>query len=155
MDLFSVVMISVIGLVLLSIPVMFIISARREGQRGHALQTFAATNGFTYTRRGSLPKELRPEPLFKSGVQGIGLSSRIKNVIRGHTRGPGILLFDYWYTDVGTVSGIRSTKRCTVVCVRRGTAAPWHLKYETGLDYADEDSVPQLLNDALASERAL
>ena len=154
MDLFLDLIVAAIGLVLLSIPVMIIISVRREGRRGRALQTFAATKGFTYTRREALPKELRAEALFKAGVQGLGLSRRIKNVIRGHMRGHDILLFDYWYTDVGPVSQIRSTRRCTVACVRRDAAAPWRIVCDEALDYVDEESVPELLEKALANESA-
>ena len=154
MDLFFDLIIVAIGLVLLSIPVMFIISARREGQRGRSLQTFAATKGFTYTRREALPQELRAEALFKAGVQGLGLSRRIKNVIRGHMQGREILVFDYWYTDVGPVTQIRSTRRCTVACVRRDAAAPWRIVCDEGLDYVDEESVPELLEKALGSESA-
>ena len=83
MDAIAIIMVTIIGLLLLSIPVMFVVSARREIERRHALQAFAAAHGFTYSNREPLARELRNLEFFKAGTQGLGFSRNIKNIMRG------------------------------------------------------------------------
>jgi hypothetical protein len=149
MDLFVIVTVAVLGLVLLSIPVMIVVAARRETERRRSLQAFSTALGFTYSNRERLPAELRALPLFTSGTQGIGLSRRIKNVIRGRQSGLDVFLFDYWYTNVLPRSRIRSTKRCTVLCLRHDAKEAWTVTSEEGLEYLKAERVPEFLHDAL------
>ena len=153
MDAFVIVTVAILGLILLSILLMIVVAARRDKERKRSLQAFSTAHGFTYSSRERLPEELRALPLFTSGTQGIGLSRRIKNVIRGRQSGVDVFLFDYWYTNVLPVSGIRSTRRCTVLCLRHDAREAWTVTSEKDSGYLKVERVPEFLRDAVAHYR--
>ena len=145
-DALTVTFVSIIGIILLSIPVIIVMSVRYERERRRRLAAYAATQGFQFTQREHLPKELSPLEFFREGSQGLGFSRNVQNLMRGVRSGIEIMIFDYWWTRVAPISGIRSTKRATVVCLRKSTAEAWSVFYQEGLKYVDVDALPKFVD---------
>ena len=149
MDTVSIVFISIISLILLSIPVMIIVSVIQLGRRSKEMQAFAAGHGYNFTRRERLPDDLRDLPYFRNGVQ-INFRRYIKNVLRREHNGIDTMVFDYWYLNVSGVTLPTSrTARASVVCLRRGHASPWQVSSMEDFVYPDFSQVLDLLKQSM------
>jgi hypothetical protein len=136
----------VLVLVLVSIPVMVVLGISSATKRKKMMREFAAARSYLYQGSQPLPRELWGLPFFSKGTQGLGIGRHVKNFMTSQNGQPQVLLFDYWYTEVGGVSGIRMTLRWTVVCLRDGVPSPWQTFPHGGTGYLPQEEIELFLD---------
>ena len=152
-DPFTIVLVAIIGLVLLSIPAMLIVGLRRQSQRSRGLQEFAAKHGFTYARHDRLPDEIRPLLERARAIPQGWKLEHIRNVMKGRHAGADLLVFDCQYTKTGQVTACTVRLFATIACVRRDKSFPWTFVWEAktgGTQYLEVGGMLAFINDAAA-----
>lgn len=152
MDPITITALSVIGLLLLSIPVMLILGWLRQRERRRQLRTFASAHGFSYTTLTRLPAELARLPYFRGTVQ-LWFRRRVKNLLRRTHAGLEIMVFDYWFVDSTLSLPTSRTTRATVVCVRRGAGTTWRAFPLDGLDYVEVALLDRFIHECVHTFR--
>jgi hypothetical protein len=154
LDTTTILILIVPGLVLLSVPVILVLSWRQMRARRRQFQTYAAAHGFSYAATARLPAELRDHPFFRNSPQ-MNFRRKIKRVLHRQSGGIETLVFDYWWINstIGAVPTCR-TKRTTVVCLRRSAAAAWRVVPGHGFQYLEFDLLDRFIRESESETRA-